>query len=226
MFDSQFPSLLEVVDDAAFPEADLALRFGRHIDADEATMYEFLREAQPHLERFYQRYGYELVHAQAGFFFLLPQAEKLGRRHLGLAEMLVGQVLALTYLDPSTVDTGGAITRSQVIEMLSHIVGENRLMAALHPRKRRADERVAQEAVRREVDRALRALAALGFCDLVDDENVAIRASVLRFVEPVQGIGDPREALQTLMAGGQAVQEGVAMSDEDEEALDASAEND
>jgi chromosome partition protein MukE len=205
MFESQFPSLLEVIEDPAFPDVDLALRFGRHVDADDAARYEFLREAQPHLERFYQRYGYELVRATGGFFFLLPQSERLGRRHLGLAEMLVGQALALTWLDPSTVDTGGATSRAQIIEMLAHIVGEHRLMAALHPRKRRADERIAQESVRREVDRALRGLAALGFCDLLDEERVAIRATVMRFVQPVQGLGDPREALAELMAGGQAV---------------------
>jgi chromosome partition protein MukE len=205
MFESQYPGLLEVIDDPSFPEVDLALRFGRHIDADDAARYEFLREAQPHLERFYQRYGYELVHAQGGFFFLLPQAEKLGRRHLGVAEMLTGQALALTYLDPSTVDTGGAITRGQVIDMLAHIVGEHRLMTALHPRKRKLDERIARESVRREIERALRGLAALGFCDLLDEERVAIRASVLRFVEPVQGLGDPRQALERLLAGGQAI---------------------
>ncbi len=204
-FDAQYPTLLEVIEDPLFPDADLALRFGRHIDAEDAARYEFLRDAQGHLERFYHRYGYEFVHASGGYFFLLPQAERLGRRHLGLAEMLAGQALALTWLDPSTVETGGVVTRSQIVEMLAHIVGEARLMAALHPRKRKADERLAHESVRRELERALRGLAALGFCELLDEERIALRASVLRFCEPVQGMGDPRQALESLMAGGRAI---------------------
>jgi chromosome partition protein MukE len=192
-FESQYPTLLEVIEDPLFPDVDLALRFGRHVDTEDAARYEFLRDAQAHLERFYHRYGYEFVHASGGYFFLLPQAERLGRRHLGLAEMLAGQALALTWLDP------------QIVEMLAHIVGEGRLMAALHPRKRRADERLAHESVRRELEKALRTLAALGFCDLVDEERVSLRASVLRFCEPVQGMGDPRQALEALMAGGRAI---------------------
>jgi chromosome partition protein MukE len=204
-FESQYPTLLEVIEDPLFPEIDLALRFGRHVDAEDTARYEFLRDAQAHLERFYQRYGYEFVHASGGYYFLLPQAERLGRRHLGLAEMLAGQALALTWLDPSTVETGGLVTRAQIVEMLAHIVGEARLMAALHPRKRRADERLAHESVRRELEKALRTLAGLGFCDLVDEERISLRVSVLRFCEPVQGMGDPRQALEALMAGGRAI---------------------
>jgi chromosome partition protein MukE len=211
-----FASLEEVIGDELFPEIDLSLRAGRHIDVEEGARFELLSEAQALLEGFYQRYGWELVRSPAGYFFLVPHGERLPRRHLSTAEMLVGQALALIYLDPTTLETAGSATRSQVVELLAHLVGEGRLYLELHPRRRRLDERIAQESVRREVDRALRSLAAMGFCDLVDDEKIRLRAPVLRFAEPVQGLESPTEALGRLVAKGRA-----ALGDLNEEEVEA-----
>jgi chromosome partition protein MukE len=203
--DVHFETLGEVIADPLFPELDLALRAGRHIDVDEGARFELLSEAQALLEGFYQRYGWELVRAPAGYFFLVPHADRLARRHLTTGEMLVGQALALLYLDPATLETAGSGTRAQVVELLAHLVGESRLYLELHPRRRRIDERIAQEAVRREVDKAIRSLASLGFCDLVDDERIRMKAAVLRFAEPVASLENPTEALARLVAQGRAV---------------------
>jgi len=118
--------------------------------------------------------------------------------------MLVGQALALLYLDPVTLETAGSATRSQVVEILQHLVGEERLYLELHPRRRRLDERIAAESVRREIDKALRSLASLGFCDLVDEERLKLRTPILRFAEPVQAMEAPSEALARLVARGRA----------------------
>jgi chromosome partition protein MukE len=202
--DIHFETLGDVIADATFPEIDLALRAGRHIDVEEGARFELLAEAQALLEGFYQRYGWELVRAPAGYFFLVPQADRIARRHLTTGEMLVGQALALLYLDPATLETAGSGTRTQVVELLAHLVGESRLYLELHPRRRRIDERIAQESVRREVDKAIRALAALGFCDLVDDERIRLKAAVLRFAEPVASLENPTDALARLVAQGRA----------------------
>ena len=100
---SSFTRLEDVVLADEFPDLDLALRRGQHIDRDSGTLYSFLIDAQPYLETFYRRYGCELIHSTDGFFYLLPTGDRLGRRHLSPGEMLVGQALTLLYLDPATV---------------------------------------------------------------------------------------------------------------------------
>ena len=213
--ESGYERIEDVILDALFPEVDLALRAGRHIDVDEGGRYELLHDALALLEPFYQRYGWELVRSPAGYFFLLPLSEKLPRKHLTTGEMLVGQALALLYLDPVTLETAGSATRSQIVEILQHLVGEERLYLELHPRRRRLDERIAGESVRREIDKAIRSLANLGFCDLVDEERLKLRTPVLRFAEPVQAMEAPTEALARLVARGRAAL-GEAPVSEDE----------
>ena len=137
MSESGYERIEDVILDALFPEVDLALRAGRHIDVDEGGRYELLHDALALLEPFYQRYGWELVRSPAGYFFLLPLSERLPRKHLTTGEMLVGQALALLYLDPVTLETAGSATRSQIVEILQHLVGEERLYLELHPRRRR-----------------------------------------------------------------------------------------
>ncbi len=216
--ESGYERIEDVILDALFPEVDLALRAGRHIDVDEGGRYELLHDALALLEPFYQRYGWELVRSPAGYFFLLPLSEKLPRKHLTTGEMLVGQALALLYLDPVTLETAGSATRSQIVEILQHLVGEERLYLELHPRRRRLDERIAGESVRREIDKAIRSLANLGFCDLVDEERLKLRTPVLRFAEPVQAMEAPTEALARLVARGRAALGEVPVSEDEADA--------
>lgn len=107
MSDAVFDALEEVIVDERFPEVDLMLRRGRHIGRDDGSLYDYLVEAQALLEPFYRRFGGELIQQSDGYFYLLPSGERLGRRQLSVGEMLVGQVLALLYLDPATLQHGG-----------------------------------------------------------------------------------------------------------------------
>jgi chromosome partition protein MukE len=186
-----------------FPEMDLGLRQGRHIDRDDGELYGFLLDAQEYLGSFYIRYGCELTHAADGYFYLHPISEQLGRRHMSIGEMLTGQTMALMFLDPSTLQTGGLVHRDHVISRLSGLIGELNLVRALNPRRRgKHNERVAQEIVRSEIAKALRALGSLGFIEIVGDQ-LHLRAPLLRFAEPVRGVEDPAAALAKLVAGGQ-----------------------
>lgn len=214
----RFSRLEEVIQDELFPDVDLSLRRGAHVDRNDLASYTFLDEAQPFLETLYLRYGCQLVRAD-GYFYLLPQGERLGRRHLSTGEMLVGQTLALMLLDPATLRSQGVVTRTQVVQRLAQLVGEERLVTALNPRRKRRDERVAQETVRRELDRALRSLGALGFVTPVGDEELQLRQPVLRFTEAVRGFADPAQALEQLVARGEVtVDLGGADLDEAEDA--------
>ncbi|GMU22532.1 MAG: hypothetical protein AMXMBFR13_26180 [Phycisphaerae bacterium] len=217
MHESAFHQLEEVIQDPLFPEVDLAVRAGRHIDRDDGERYAFVLDAQSLLETFYRRYGCELVHASDGFFYLLPVGDQMGHRHLTAGEMLVGQTLALVYLEPTTVQAGGVTQQSVVVARLASLVGERELIQALNPRRRKYDERIAQETVRMEIAKALRGLESLGFIDLGDGEQVRLRPGLFRFAEAVRGLSDPSEALSRLIAEGKAVAETTGYEDDDGE---------
>lgn len=201
----RFARLEEAILDEAFPEVDLALRRGRHVDRDDTVWYAFLLDARDHLEPFYRRFGCELVHRNDGYFYLLPTGEALGRRHLTAGEMLVGQALTLLYLDPATLENGGAVTREEVLSHLAGVVGTDPLVRALNPKRRRYDERVAQETARNKVTEAVRRLATLGFVELLEDDRVRLRPSLMRFAEPVRGTQAPEASLAKLVAEGELV---------------------
>jgi chromosome partition protein MukE len=211
-----FDDLAQVVGHELFPDVDLALRRGRHVDREDGAWYGFLTDAQALLEVFYRRYGAELVQRTDGFFFLLPSGDKLGRRHLSPSEMLVGQGLTLLYLEPATVEQGGITSRDQLLSQLSASMGTEQLMLAFNAKKKRLDERVAQEMVRTAVSQAIRRLAGLGFVDLLPEERIRLRSSLMRFAEPVRGSGADLEALTRLVASGE-----VALTDGDDDAPDS-----
>jgi chromosome partition protein MukE len=217
-----YAELQDVVMDPGFPELDLALRRGRHIDRDDFAGYTLLTDAQAHLEAFYRRYGCELVHKSEGYFYLLPSGDMLSRRQLGPGDMLVGQALALLYLDPSTIERGGRVTAEDVVAQLVVVLGSDALIRAFNPKlKRKYDERIAQKNVRTHVGAAVRHLATLGFVDLGDEGNLKLRPALMRFAEPVRGLSAPAEALAKLVALGEValVDEGAdpASSDDEDE---------
>jgi chromosome partition protein MukE len=222
-----FEDLAQVVEHELFPDVDLALRRGRHIDREDAAWYGFLTDAQAELERFYRRYGAELVQRTDGFFFLLPSGDKLGRRHLSPSEMLVGQGLTLLYLEPATVEQGGVTSRDALLSQLSASMGTEQLMLAFNAKKKRMDERVAQELVRARVSEAVRRLAGLGFVELLPEDRIRLRSSLMRFAEPVRGSGADLEALNRLVASGEislAPDDGEAADGDDSETPDADSQ--
>ena len=198
-----FAMLQDVIAEAEFPELDLALRRGRHVDREDGAWYALLIDAQEHLEAFYRRYGCELIYKTDGYFYLLPVGEQLPRRHLAVTDMLVGQAMALVYLDPASVERGGVVAREQVLEQLVTAMGSDALIRAFLPKRRRHDERVAQKQVRAKLAETIRRLSALGFAELMDQEQVRLRPALLRFAEPVRGLAEPAEALARLVAQGE-----------------------
>jgi chromosome partition protein MukE len=221
MKQSTFQSLEEALADAHYPEVDLALRRGRHIGRDDGTQYEYLVDAQLLLELFYRRFGCELVQQSDGYFYLLPSGERLGRRQLSAGEMLVGQTLALLYLDPATLQHGGVLERPALLQRLAALLGTEVLVRTLDMRggrRRKYDERLAAEIVRTKVSEALRRLADLGFVDLVDADRLRLRPALMRFADPVRGLGDRSAALARLVRCGEvAVEDADADIDSAEE---------
>ena len=213
---SAFHCLEDVILDDLFPEVDLQLRRGRHVGREDDAAYTFLVDALDHLEPFYRRYGAELVHKSDGYFYLLPSGDRLGRSQLTAGEMLVGQALALLYLDPSTLQLGGVVEREVLLQRLSGLVGTEDLVRTLNPRRRKYDERIAAETVRTKVGTALRGLADMGFVDLVEADRFRLRPSLMRFAEPVRTLADTAGALERLIAQGDVALPEDAPSEEDD----------
>jgi chromosome partition protein MukE len=208
MRESTFRDLEAVVTHEHFAEVDLMLRRGRHLGRDDGILYDYLTEALPFLEPFYQAFRCELVHRSDGYFYLLPIGDGLGRRLLSAGEMLVGQVLALLYLDPATLQHGGVIPRESLLQRLSGFFGAETLVRILNPQKRKFDERVAADEVRQQVQKALRRLADLGFIELFDqrkrsDDRLRLRSALMRFADPVRGLTDAGAALERLVQRGE-----------------------
>ena len=65
------------------------------------------------------------------------------------------------------------------VARLAGLIEERELVSALNPRRRKHEERVAQETVRTEIGKALRELASLGFVEIFGDEQLRLRPSAL-----------------------------------------------
>lgn len=205
MTTSNFQSLEAVIADEHFPDVDIALRRGRHVGRDDGTAYDYLVDALDHLEPFYRRFGCELVQRSDGYFYLLPSGDRLGRRHLSAGEMLVGQTLALMYLDPATLKHGGLVPRETLLQRLSGLLGTEALVRTLNPQRRKFDERIAAEAIRNKVAEALRRLTDLGFIESSDETQLRLRPALMRFAEPVRDLSDQQAALERLVRCGEIV---------------------
>lgn len=198
MSEAVFRSLAEAIGDEAFPEVDLLLWEGRHIDDLDLERFTFLEDARSWLEGFYDRYGCDLVRSADGYYYLLPRGDRMGRRALTAACMLVGQVLCLLRLDPATLRTSAWIERVQVIGLLDQLIGSDRLGKALNPRRKRRSKAVEEEEIRGDVNTAIRTLVRLGFID-EDGDKLRLRAPLTRFAEPVATQPHPEAALATLV---------------------------
>lgn len=227
MNDAPYPSLEAVIQDRAFPDVDLALRRGRHIGLDDTEMFTFLVDTQQWLEPFYRRYSCELILVTDSYFYLLPSGSQLGQRKLTRAEMLVGQALALMYLDPATLKASGVAPVAQLLELLTSLVGQDRLIAALNARRSRTlDLRIAEETVRKEVTRAVRGLERLGFLTRLSDDELRLRSPLMRFADPVRGLSDPALALEQLLKRGEVVLENESDPTTTEDDADRDDESD
>lgn len=227
MVDKQLFSLEDVITAPEFPEVDLALRKGRHIDADDGALYTYLLDAEEHLAAFYERFECQLLHKPDGYFYLLPTGDKISRRQLGPTEMLVGQSLVILYLDPITLERRGVVGMADILSHLATLIGTEALVRALYPKRKRFDQRVAEETARARVFEAIRKLGTLGFVHVKDDEHVHLRRPLLRFAEVVRVDGDPATEMARLAAAGELVldvEDEESGRDDDEPAPDADAD--
>ena len=166
-----------------------------------------------------------MAHSYNCFFiecFVDELAHKAGVEPLSYRmQMLVGQTLALCYLDPATLEQSGAVPREVLLQRLVGLIGQESLVRTLNPRRKRLLERVSEETVRKQVGEAVRRLADLGFVDMLEESHLRLRPALLRFADPVRDQQDPSGALERLVAEGEIVlaepaEEEDATSDDEE----------
>ncbi len=204
MDDDRYHSLESVISDPLFPCIDHRLRCGFHVDSDDIADYEFLLYTADWLQGFYAGYQCRLIQAPEGYWYLRSEGDLLGHRRLSLAEMLVGQVLALMRMDPVWLSQTGWIPRTKVLETLEHLLGRERLASQLAPRSRAREHHADDRRIREAVDKALNGLEALGFVrQRRDTAELLPRRPLMRFVAAVRGSADPREALERLVLEGE-----------------------
>ncbi|MDP2314845.1 MAG: chromosome partition protein MukE [Pseudomonadota bacterium] len=196
---SVYANLAAVIEDRLFPSVDVRLREGCHLCTDDREAFAFVTTAYPFLERLYERYGYDLVRAEAGYVYLKPNAA-VRQAKLSAASMLVGQALAALLLDPAIFALDRRVYRARLIDTLQQVVGEERLLKTLKVTKKSRNATIEAQNLRREVDAALRTLEQLGFVRLLD-EAIELRTPLYRFVEAVKGAGNERAAMDDLLAG-------------------------
>lgn len=207
-----YDSLEQVVTDPLFPEIDHRLRTGEHIDMDDIRSYELLLQAEPFLQVFYEGYTCRLVHGQEGYYYLLSEGDLLGRHRLSVAEMLVGQVLALLRMDPSYLKTTRRIPVDHILSHLEMLLSRQRLVELLAPRARGRDVETDNRKIREAVDKAVNGLGRLGFLAVERTSgNVLPRKSIMRFADPVRNADDLAAALEELIKRGE-----VELDDEEE----------
>ncbi|MDR3557840.1 MAG: chromosome partition protein MukE [Syntrophobacteraceae bacterium] len=211
--DRTYHSLDQVILDPLFPGVDHRLRTGGHIDMDDIRSYEFLLQAEPFLQVFYEGYDCRLVNGQEGYFYLLSEGDLLGHRRLSGAEMLVGQVLALLRMDPAYLKKAGQIPVEQILSHLEMLLGRQRLAELLAPRTRGRDAEMDNKKIREAVDKAINGLARLGFITIERaTESVIPGRSIARFTEPVRDAREMSLALEELIKLGE-----VELDDEEQQ---------
>jgi len=214
--DPVYRSLAEVIDDELFPEVDLVLREGRHIDDRDLEHFTFLEDARTWLEGFYDRFGCDLRRSPDGYFFLEPRGDRMGRRTLSAAEMLVGQALCLLRMDPASLRTSWRVERVRVVELLDQLVGSDRLCKALNARRKRRSKAVEEEEIRKDIDGAIRTLARLGFVD-IEEGALLLRTPLLRFADPVAMQARPEAALAAMVGAAETASQETAEEDEEQD---------
>jgi chromosome partition protein MukE len=198
-----YESLEQVVTDPLFPGIDHRLRTGGHIDMDDIRAYEFLLQAEPFLQVFYEGYACRLVHGPEGYYYLLSEGDLLGRRRLSTAEMLVGQILALLRMDPSYLKMTGRIPVDHILSHLEMLLNRQRLVDLLAPRARGRDAETDNRKIREAIDKAINGLARLEFLTIERTSgDVISKKSIMRFADPVRDAGNLATALEDLMKRG------------------------
>ncbi len=217
--DIEIKDLHDLLLDPLFPAVDVKLRIGWHCDEEDIQEFDFIRINQDQIEIFYELYGYELLYATEGYFYLHPVSKEIKVYSLGMESMVVSQFLALMKMDPKYLATSGFFELAELIEKIELMLGSSEVNR-IFLKRRKEREMVGKQDIQNfqlAVKKSLRELAGMGFVSINPDfSKIYPRKPIFRFMDPVRDLDDPEEALKSIVKGVNPFEEGGDTEDEDE----------
>ncbi len=190
--------------DPLFPELDMKLKSGWHCDEEEIEAFEFITRVQDKIEMFYELYGYELLYATEGYYYLQPVSSSIKIYKLGIESMVISQFLALMKMDPQYLESAGYFNLQELLERIELMLG-NRQISRIFLKRKRIKETISDQDIlsfQQPVKRALRELSRYGFVTVSTDFNkIYPRKAIFRFMDPIRNLDDPRKAMESLVKG-------------------------
>ena len=190
--------------DPLFPELDMKLRTGWHCDEEEIESFEFISNHQDKIEMFYELYGYELLYATEGFYYLHPVSSQIKTYKLGMESMIVSQFLALMKLDPQYLETAGCFGMEELLDRMELMLGKEQVVRTFLRRKRSKPSVSEQDSqnIQQAVKRSLRELSRYGFVSINPDfSQIYPRKPIFRFMDPIRNLDNPQLAMEALVKG-------------------------
>lgn len=203
--ENEINDLHDLLLDPLFPELDMKLRAGWHCDEEEEIQsFEFITRAQDKIEMFYELYGYELLYATEGYYYLHPVSREIKTYALSMESMVVSQFLALMKMDPQYLESSGTFDLQELMDKIELMIGKKQVSRIFLRRKRNKEVIGDQDILNFQaaVKRSLRELSRLGFVTInTDFSRIYPRKPIFRFMDPIRNLEDPQKALESLVKG-------------------------
>jgi chromosome partition protein MukE len=218
--EKEINDLHDLLLDPLFPELDMKLKSGWHCDEEEIEAFEFISRVQDKIEMFYELYGYELLYATEGYYYLQPVSNNIRIYKLGMESMVISQFLALMKMDPQYLESSGYFDLSELLERIELMLGKQQVSRIFLKRKR-VKEAISDQDIlvfQQSVKRALRELSRYGFVTLnTDFSKIYPRKAIFRFMDPIRNLDDPRKAMESLVKGENPFEPGAEKLENNED---------
>ncbi|MBU2510310.1 chromosome partition protein MukE [bacterium] len=202
--DQEINDLHDLLLDPIFPDLDIKLRSGWHCDEEEIEAFDFITKTQDKIEMFYELYGFELLYATEGYYYLRPVSSKIKVRTLGMEAMIISQFLALMKMDPQYLESTGFFDLQELMDKIELTLGKKQVSQLFLKRKKYKEAISEQDALNFQlsVKKALRELARYGFISINPDfTKIYPRKPIFRFMDPIRNMDNPRAALESIVRG-------------------------
>ena len=218
--DKEINDLHDLLLDPLFPELDMKLKSGWHCDEEEIEAFEFITQVQDKIEMFYELYGYELLYATEGYYYLRPVSSAIKIYKLGMESMVISQFLALMKMDPQYLESSGYFNLQELLDRIELMLGKEQISRIFLKRKRTREAISEQDIAtyQQSVKRSLRELSRYGFVSINPDfSKIYPRKPIFRFMDPVRNMDDPRKAMESLVKGDNPFESSEETVESDEE---------
>ena len=207
---TEYDSLVDVMADPNFFEADSKLRAGENIIPQQNDLYSFVVNARPHLTDYFASVYQTLRCTQEGAFYnQMQRRTNAPTRRFDELTMVIGLIIVQMKLDLTPLDGNHWVEVDQLMDTMTQRIPEQRLAKLFH---RRGINQTAFDLtkMRTELDKRLRDLKSKGFIMLGrGNQTFQATIAIYRFIEPLRGLSDQSEINDSVTA---LIKEGYLLS--------------